>query len=80
MHKKNIGSFLFVVSFFLIPIVAAWWFFTHADHTNLKTINHGILIQPPLPIQALPLTIKDTSLNTMNAFDTQTWQNNWVLV
>ncbi len=73
MNKKNIITFLLVVVFFAIPIIGAWWVFSHHSHLPLKTLNHGTLINPPIAIQPLNLTAD-------KAFDPKVWQQHWVLL
>ena len=74
MNKKNILAFLLVVLFFAIPIVSAWWVFSHHNRLSLKTLNHGLLITPAIPIQSLNLT------TTTNTFDGTVWHQHWVLL
>lgn len=73
-NQKNIGAFFLVVLFFVAPIVGAWWFFKHANHTHLKTVNHGILLQPPLALDTLALTTEKAPFHILS------WKNQWVLV
>jgi cytochrome oxidase Cu insertion factor (SCO1/SenC/PrrC family) len=36
---------------FLAPVVAAWWFYTNSDSSQIgHTTNHGTLVMPPRPL------------------------------
>ena len=66
MPKKNRFTFLLVVILFAIPMIAAWWVFSHPQRWATKTVNHGVLIAPPIKMLALA--------------GSQMWPKHWLLV
>lgn len=52
-HRKNYTPFVFLILSFFIPIAASWFLYYNHEHFNLKTTNHGILLNPPLDVRNL---------------------------
>lgn len=75
MNKKNLTAFVVILLLFALPIGAAFWLFQHPNRLSLKTVNHGQLLQPLLPIATVPLTTLDGK-----SFQPQHWQGQWVLM
>lgn len=50
-HKRTRKSIVFLMLIFIIPILASWILFNYHDHFQLKTTNHGILVNPPLHLK-----------------------------
>lgn len=50
---KKYTSFVFLILSFFIPIIASWFLYYNHEHFNLKTTNHGMLVNPPIDVKNL---------------------------
>src|SRR3989338_6115927 len=75
---KHRPAWLFrsILILFFVPLVLAWYAFSHRVDLVSKTVNKGVLMKPMLRIQELPLT----SYNLNYSFNPGNWQNHWVLL
>jgi len=58
MNTKNRNILILIVLFliFLIPFLSAYFLYAQSDKLNIKTVNYGNLIRPPVNIKTLHLT------------------------
>jgi hypothetical protein len=59
--KKSSLPLLIVLLIFLFPVVCGSLLYHFADRFHFKTINHGILVQPPINIQEAQVSAKMSS-------------------
>lgn len=60
--KKNRSRFYLLIFIFIFPVIVSWLLFHFHDYFHFKTMNHGILINPPLDVSYLSADIKTTKL------------------
>ncbi len=53
MPKTNLNKLILLIVIFAIPVMASWLLYHYHDKVTLKTLNHGIFIQPPIASQDL---------------------------
>jgi hypothetical protein len=53
--NKKTTPFVLLVLIFIVPMIASWVLFHYYSHFQLKTMNHGTLINPPIHIQNVSL-------------------------
>lgn len=73
IHKKRLSILLLIICLFWTPFLAAWYLFRHPDFLTIHTVNHGKLLQPPVPLTHLgvaPLSV--TNLTKL--------RNKWLLI
>ncbi len=55
-RNRNRLIFLLVVALFVIPFIAAYWFYGKTEETKVwRTTNRGLLIRPAQPLQEFSL-------------------------
>lgn len=52
MTKRYTPLICLILAFFF-PIILSWLLYYNHEHFNLKTTNHGILINPPIDVKNL---------------------------
>lgn len=53
--KNSHNKILLIVLISLFPVVSGWFLYHYHEYFHLKTLNHGMLINPPLQIQDFSL-------------------------
>lgn len=54
-HKKFNKPLFLLVILFVLPVVAGWFLYHYHEYFQFKTLNHGSLVNPPIPTQQLGL-------------------------
>lgn len=75
-RHRPLFLFVFVLILFAIPIYGAWYFYQHHLSWSGRTVNHGVLMQPMLRIEDLPLKTPDQQ--KYNA--AKQWKGMWTIM
>lgn len=60
-QKKKSSQLVFLLLVFIIPLVISYFLYRYHDYFHFKTINHGVLVNPPLPVNYLYSTTKNAA-------------------
>ncbi|MEJ2619209.1 MAG: hypothetical protein P8163_02870 [Candidatus Thiodiazotropha sp.] len=73
--SNNLTSLWILIAITALPLIAAWLFFLNPQWLPSGRTHHGVLIDPPRPVESLALKTED-QLN----FDWQAIEGMWTLV
>lgn len=52
-RKKNYTPLFFLMIIFVLPVMMGWFLYYERARFQFNTINHGILVNPPLNVESL---------------------------
>ncbi len=58
MNKKMHTKFFLLVLIFILPAIISWFLYSYHEYFQFKTVNHGVLVKPPIDADYLGIKKK----------------------